>query len=215
MERLLGTLNLDNTWACGLENGLYSQKECVGGDQKICNEMNEIYQNTDGKDISFLEKNCCDVCKLFGSPLNSSRIYIDDAFLVNPEDFLLTKRDGVGIHRDSGTSVDQVKFNYDVANPELCYKIMIECENTTQKDLQILCLGLSEWKNFGIRIGGKTSRGLGHAEVKEGNNIKIWTIDMSDSKQRNEYLLKGKMKQQEDVGKFIEKYVTELLPKEN
>ena len=222
VEKLLGALssNVEEStksdepkmlWGCGLENGLYQkEKKCIGGGIKdtTYKEANKTYQDSNGKDLSFMKDKCCNVCQLFGSPLNAARIYIDDSYLQNKDEFALSQRNGVGIHRDSGASVDQVKYDYDVANPNLIYKILIEAEQVTQEDMEILSLGLSDWQHAGIRIGGKTSRGLGHAEVK---NIDIFTLDMKNKDQRKAYLLEGRMTKQENVEKFFDTYLDELL----
>lgn len=212
VERLVSALRMEKIWACGLQNGLYSTKPCIGGgvakENKTYHEANKQYQESNGDDISLIEQNCCSVCQLFGSPLTAGRLYIDDAFLNNAEDFVLSKRDGVGINRDSGTSMDSVKYDYDVANTGLKYAISMEAQEVTEQEMGLIALGILEWKHAGIRIGGKTTRGLGHAVIED---ISVSHIDLSRVDERKAYLLKGEMKRENNVDEFFQEKIDKII----
>ena len=210
IEGLVAALDLENLWACGLQNGLYHKtKNCIGGDIKgdTYQQANKEYQDSNGQNTSLIEKHRCSVCDLFGSPLSAGRIFIDDAELLQPDDFVLSRRDGVGLSRDSGIAMDGVKYDYDVANPGLFYKLVIEAENVTEQDLVLISLGILEWKHAGIRIGGKTTRGLGHAQIED---IKVLTVDMRDKEQRKSYILKGEMQEQDPLN-FFQQWVNKCM----
>lgn len=210
IEKLLGMMRLDSLWTCGLQNGLYGDKKCIGGGLKdeTYKNANKQYQDSDGVKTDLITQNCCSVCSLFGSPLTAGRIYLEDARLKNPDDFVLTKRDGVGIDRDSGTAVPNVKYGYDVANSGLCYAVVIESEQVDDDDSAILGLGLLEWLHAGVRIGGKTSRGLGHAVVED---IAIHTVDIGDAEQRKAYILRGEMHTIGDPKQFLQDRVNRII----
>ena len=72
-------------------------------------------------------------------------------------------RDGVAIDRDSEKAKDRLKYDFEVVPTSAAFDLEIVLENATKQDLQLLCVGLSEFVHgFGV-IGGKRSRGLGVA----------------------------------------------------
>ena len=132
---------------------------------------------------NWIDNNTCDVCKLFGSPIQAGRLSISDGAL---EDWasIVQIRDGVVIDRDSQTAVDGLKYDYEVVPASSQFKICIELENPIAPDLALLGAALFQW-HAGSSIGGFTSRGLGRFHLKD---IKLLGVDMADSKQREKYL---------------------------
>mgnify|MGYP006294246093 CR=1 FL=1 len=212
IEKIIGALQAEEPWACGLQNGLYNKnKKCVNGEtdnKGIFKKANEEYQSSNGDNTALIYENLCSVCEIFGSQLSSSKVFIDDAHLRNTDDFVLSKRDGVGIDRDAGVSVDGVKYDYETANPGLEYEINIEAENVTTKQLGVLSVGILEWQHSGIRIGGKTSRGIGHASIEE---IAVDTVDLNNIEQRKNYLIEGKKHRVKNAEKFLQDHVDNLI----
>ncbi len=108
----------------------------------------------------------CDTCLLFGSPYAAARLNVNDLYMP-PEEWsgVLQIRDGVAIDRDTEKAKDRLKYDFEVVPASATFDLEIVLENTTKKNVQLMCVGLSEFVHgFGV-IGGKRSRGLGVAEL--------------------------------------------------
>ncbi len=173
--------------ACMLDTKL-SEVSCVS-DENYRKSVLDDFQNLDNEraKLDWLKSHTCDVCQLFGSPVQASRIFFTDGKLKAESGFQV--RDGVVIDRDSGTARDGFKFDYEVAARDTAFELTIETENPTTKDLALIAAGIAEWRQ-GVRIGGFTSRGLGHATLKTDE---IKEVDFSVTEKLQAYLLERKM----------------------
>lgn len=110
----------------------------------------------------------CDTCLLFGSPYAAARLNVNDLYMPQEEwSGVLQIRDGVAIDRDTEKARDRLKYDFEVVPASATFDLQIVLENATKKDLQLICVGLSEFVHgFGV-IGGKRSRGLGVAELQK------------------------------------------------
>lgn len=133
--------------------------------------------------LQWIEKNTCDVCKLFGSPLRASRLRISDGAL-KAWASVLQVRDGVVIDRDSQTAVDRLKYDYEVIPVGSRFEIQIDLENPTESDLALLGTAVFEW-HAGSSIGGFTSRGLGRFRLE---NIQLADVNLDNPVQRVKFL---------------------------
>lgn len=133
--------------------------------------------------LQWIKDNTCDVCKLFGSPVQAGRLWVSDGML-KEWDSVVQVRDGVVIDRDSQTAVHGLKYDYEVIPPSSCFELCIDLENPTEQNMALLGVALFEW-SAGSSIGGFTSRGLGRFHLKD---IKLASADMSDPKQRVKFL---------------------------
>jgi CRISPR-associated RAMP protein (TIGR02581 family) len=116
-------------------------------------------------------ENLCDTCRLFGSPFAASHINVSDLYISNKDwGGIIQIRDGVAIDRDSEKAKDGLKYDFEVVPASASFDLTITLENASERDLQLLCVGLSEFVNgFGV-IGGKRSRGLGVCKL---NNLHV------------------------------------------
>ena len=133
--------------------------------------------------LQWIEENTCDVCKLFGSPMQASRLCISDGLLKEWAS-IVQVRDGVVIDRDSQTAVNGLKYDYEVVPPGSRFEICIDLENPTDQDAALLGTALFEWHS-GSSIGGFTSRGLGRFRLED---IQLAGVDMADSEHRVKFL---------------------------
>jgi CRISPR-associated RAMP protein (TIGR02581 family) len=184
-ERLAGHLGLT---ACLLDSELSGQN-CVG-DQRYFQMVNEDFksQKSERNKLDWLCANTCDICKLFGSPLQASRIFFSDGQLVAWSGRYQV-RDGVVIDRDSGTARTRLKYDYEVASRGTSFELSIDIENPEDKELGIVAAVVSEWQS-GFRIGGFTSRGLGKGSLL---NLKTEMLDYSNNSELRDYLLNRRM----------------------
>jgi CRISPR-associated RAMP protein (TIGR02581 family) len=125
----------------------------------------------------------CHTCKLFGSPYAASRIAISDLYLAKDEQRpseddwsgVIQVRDGVAIDRDSGTAVDERKYDFEVVPAETAFHLKITLENATREDLQLLSIGLQEFMSGFSSIGGRRSRGMGVCIL---DKLTIYQLDL-------------------------------------
>lgn len=113
----------------------------------------------------------CDTCRLFGSQEMASKIYIQDLKVIG--DYKVSVRDGVGIDRDTGTAADRVKYNFEVVEPGARFELCMTFENIEERYEPIINLLVNALKNGNIKIGGKTSRGLGAVKLVDWEIYKI------------------------------------------
>ncbi len=165
----------------------------------------------------------CDTCLLFGSPFAAARLNVNDLYMPKEEwSGVLQIRDGVAIDRDSEKARDRLKYDFEVVPATAAFDLEIVLENATKKDLQLLCVGLSEFAHgFGV-IGGKRSRGLGVAEL---TNVQVSAlellyegvkeIEVSDaerkSRLRNYLVNKEFSRVFTDGSKFLEEYINSIF----
>lgn len=203
--------------SCGLMEG----QGCVGAQGKEQDAFNKLRREASWSDAQFLaelEKNLCATCQLFGSPYAASRILFSD--LLPPEDDMsadkmIQVRDGVAIDRDSEKAVDKLKYDYETVAPAQTFVMEILLEDPTDRDLQLTCLGLSEFlSGFGY-IGGHRSRGLGNCQLTA---LQIYKLDLTQpdkAEQLKKYLLGKtpveKMTRVIDPQIFIDEQITALL----
>ena len=133
--------------------------------------------------LQWIEENTCDVCKLFGSPMQASRLWISDGMLTEWAS-VVQVRDGVVIDRDSQTAVNGLKYDYEVVPSDSQFELCIDLENPTDQDMALLGVALFEW-HAGSSIGGFTSRGLGRFHLE---SIRLAGVDLTDANQRVKFL---------------------------
>jgi CRISPR-associated RAMP protein (TIGR02581 family) len=165
-------------------------------------------------------KNLCDTCKLFGSPFAASHININDLYITDKGwDGMVQIRDGVAIDRDSEKAKDRLKYDYEVVPASASFNLEITLENASQRDLQLVCVGLSEFVHGFGTIGGKRSRGLGVCTLEKlhVSELKLIGPDIDRqerSRRLRDYLLKRTFSR-EYTGKegqdFLEKQIDSIF----
>lgn len=130
-------------------------------------------------------KGPCDTCLLFGSPFAAARLNVDDLYMP-PEEWsgVIQTRDGVAIDRDSEKAKDRFKYDFEVVPASAAFNLRIVLENATLQDLQLICVGLSEFVHgFGV-IGGKRSRGLG---VSRLDALQVFALELEGDDRAKRY----------------------------
>jgi CRISPR-associated RAMP protein (TIGR02581 family) len=165
----------------------------------------------------------CDTCLLFGSPFTAARLNVNDLYMPKEEwSGVLQIRDGVAIDRDSEKARDRLKYDFEVVPASAMFDLEIVLENATKRDVQLLCVGLSEFVHgFGV-IGGKRSRGLGVAELTklqvsalelfhEGVEEKE-VIEEERKRRLRNYLIGKEFSRVFDNGsEFLEEYISSIF----
>jgi CRISPR-associated RAMP protein (TIGR02581 family) len=174
----------------------------------------------------------CDTCRLFGSPYAAARVDINDLYISSQEwGDVIQIRDGVAIDRDTEKAKDRLKYDFEVVPASAAFGLRIVLENATRKDLQLTCVGLSEFVHgFGV-IGGKRSRGLGVCRLenlqvkvlelkppwlqeeppKEGRPVKDLSAEERLRRLKN-YLLHKQFSDEIDGKNFLKKHIETIFP---
>lgn len=167
-------------------------------------------------------RDLCDTCLLFGSPFTAARVSISDLYMPDEEwSGMVQVRDGVAIDRDTEKARDRLKYDFEVVPASASFNLEIVLENATKRDIQLLCVGLSEFMHgFGV-VGGKRSRGLGIAQL-EGLHVFMLELfeegaqqnEVSDEQRRQrmrDYLLRKAYSNQVDGPEFLEAYIEDMF----
>lgn len=158
----------------------------------------------------------CDTCRLFGSPFAAAHLNVNDLYM--PKDVwngIIQTRDGVAIDRDSEKAKDRLKYDFEVVPASATFDLEIVLENASQKDLQLICVGLSEFVHgFGV-LGGKRSRGLGVCSLE---GIKVFALELDEDgldeakrRQRLRDYLVHKRFSSEDGVDFLAKHIDKIF----
>jgi CRISPR-associated RAMP protein (TIGR02581 family) len=99
---------------------------------------------------------------LFGSPWLAGKLQIRDLTVQDGNWFgQYQERDGVAIDRDTETAADKRKYEFQVVPAGTIFDFKAVAENITEAELGLLMLGLTQFENEMIPLGGGRSRGLG------------------------------------------------------
>lgn len=218
--------NLPGLWTCALielsEDGL--REEHRQGN-KICStvrqgEITQERRERPGEAAKILKRaidDLCSTCRLFGSPFSAARLNVNDLYMPK-EDWsgVIQTRDGVAIDRDSEKAKDRLKYDFEVVPASATFDLEIVLENATEQDLQMICVGLSEFVHgFGV-IGGKRSRGLG---VSRLDDLKVFALELfgddMDTAKRNkrlrDYLIAGQFSDEVHGPDFLAKHIDSIF----
>jgi CRISPR-associated RAMP protein (TIGR02581 family) len=158
-----------------------ASKEMLSNDKKVS-------ANADARLTQNLIKETDRVSLLFGSPWIAGKLQIQDLHVL-PDIWFgqYQERDGVSIERDTETAADGRKYDFQVvpAGTQFSFKAIVE--NASPAELGLLMIGLTQFENEMIPLGGGTSRGLG--VVKLELDGLIW-VNPSNSQELLDYLQK-------------------------
>lgn len=185
--------------------------------QGALSRLRREYPRWDREIVADATKHLCSTCRLFGSPFAAARLNVADLYM-SPEEWLGTvqTRDGVGIDRDSEKARDGLKYDFEVVPASATFELEILLENATQQDIQLLCVGLSEFVHGFGAIGGKRSRGLGIARLE---NLRVWELDLAgaDRAERDrrlaQFLIFKRFSREELPGEeFLQAQIASIFP---
>lgn len=167
------------------------------------------------KQLEKERENLCHTCQLFGSQYTAARVNINDLYVVEEAwSGIIQIRDGVAIDRDSEKAKDRLKYDFEVVPAQAVFDLAITLENATPQDLQLICVGLSEFAHGFGTIGGKRSRGLGACRL---NNLKVSSLELEDvdTNVRNQrlknFLLKREFPVTEEGSVFLDRHIQRIF----
>jgi CRISPR-associated RAMP protein (TIGR02581 family) len=129
---------------------------------------NAILQETDAASL------------VFGSPWIASKFQVRDLNVDSKFWFgQYQERDGVSINRDTETAEDRRLYNFQVVPGNTPFHFHAVVENAEDWELGLLMIGLNQFENEQIPLGGGKSRGLGVVKL----DIKdVWWVDYPEER---------------------------------
>lgn len=109
----------------------------------------------------------CWTCSLFGAPWLASKVLIRDLTVDRStwfDRYLI--RDGVAIDRDTETAADGMKYDFEAVPPGTEFSFELVIENASTAELGLALLGLREFEEGLVLLGGAASRGLGRIHLE-------------------------------------------------
>lgn len=132
---------------------------------KAIKQVAEAIKNDHDRDIRITNqlKGITDKASfLFGSPWLAGKLQIRDLTVQDGNWFgQYQERDGVAIDRDTETAADKRKYDFQVVPAGTIFDFKAAAENLEEAELGLLMLGLTQFENEIIPLGGGRSRGLG------------------------------------------------------
>lgn len=157
----------------------------------------------------------CSTCRLFGSPFAAALINVNDLYMPDAEKSdIIQIRDGVAIDRDSEKAKDRLKFDFEVVPSTSAFQLTITLENADAQDVQLVCVGLSEFVHGYGAIGGLRSRGLGACTLE---NLEVSALELTgvDETERNSrlrtYLLNGVFPVKVPGEQFLNEHIEKII----
>lgn len=175
-----------------LNTGIFENyKACdILGDSCISDKSMKEYKDNIKDEKLLAEKiyeNQCDVCKLFGGKHFASKLNIYDASIC--EDKVYTQiRDGIAIDRDTLIHYNNAKFTFETVSEGSKFKFEMTIDNLCDNQKLVVKLILKLLEDGDIRVGGKTSVGMGKIRLI---NKKVYYIDADDKEKMKDYFLNG------------------------
>ncbi|HVB24687.1 MAG TPA: CRISPR-associated RAMP protein Csx7 [Ktedonobacteraceae bacterium] len=188
-----GLIELDREELDEIEKKLKAKEQ---PDKRVCSTQLQRYfankrrDNPGQRDAIVREEleMLCNTCQLFGSPFAASHININDLYMPKDEQSdVIERRDGVAIDRDSEKAKDRLKYDFEIVPSTTAFQLEITLENASEEDLQLVCVGLSEFVHGFGGIGGLRSRGLGACKL-ENLNVSALELTGINETQRKERL---------------------------
>lgn len=157
----------------------------------------------------------CSTCRLFGSPFAAALINVNDLYMPNDEKSdIIQIRDGVAIDRDSEKAKDRLKYDFEVVPSMSVFQLAITLENASEQDVQLTCVGLSEFVHGFGAIGGLRSRGLGACTLE---NLEVSALELTgiDETERNRrlrtFLLNGEFPNKVPGEQFLNEHIEKIF----
>lgn len=158
--------------------------------------------------LNLLVEYLCDTCKTFGSVHLASAVHFHDLPVIEPWAETTQIRDGVGIDRDTERAVEQIKFDYEIVPAQTTFAFSMTLENPTERDLGLIALGLQEFVQGMIPLGGIRSRGLGRCRLVD---VQTAAVDFTQPRDLGAYLQRG-WPEAGPSNDFITRHIAALLP---
>lgn len=157
--------------------------------------------------IEVLDRWLCDTCKVFGAPYLTAAAQFVDLPVQEPWHDLIQVRDGVGIDRDSERARERIKYDFEAVPPGTEFHFRLTVDNPSRRDLGLVAIGLQEFVNGMVSLGGIRSRGLGRCHL---DNLQVSVVNFANVSELIDYLT-NPTPAYHDAGPLLSSAITRLL----
>ncbi len=171
----------------------------------------EDFGQREERQLEILNKKLCRACLTWGSQFLAGRVRVPDLRLTATDKSALVTteiRDGVGIHRDTGTAANAIKFDLEVlpAGARFGFELIAEPE----AERAVVALAVGELLQGTLPLGGRVTRGLGDVQLKD---FVIREVNLANPDELVAYLARGKQKSYsgKDAETRLDQILTELV----
>lgn len=182
--------------------------------QEVKNALSDLERSdlanekvTDETLLALLDRWLCDTCKVFGSAHLAATACFSDLPVQEPWYDLIQVRDGVGIDRDSERARERIKYDYEAVPPGTAFSFHLTVENPGPHDLGLVAIGLQEFVQGMVPLGGIRSRGLGRCHLE---GLQVESVDFTDGLALRDYLT-GRRPEPRDAEPFLAETINRLL----
>jgi CRISPR-associated RAMP protein (TIGR02581 family) len=167
LEKLLR--GLDETLACpstSRSEGLNRLPGCLTKDD-VDSLKHDVQYRYDAAALSHeLICRSCWTCSVLGAPWLASKVLVRDLTVIPVTWFdHYQVRDGVAIDRDTETAAEGLKYDFEAVPAGTEFRFEMVVENASDPELGLVLLGLREFSEGYVPLGGAASRGLGDVRL--------------------------------------------------
>lgn len=141
-------------------------------------EIKENSKLSDEQKAELLYNKECDVCRLFGGNSFGAKITVYDGKLIDKKAYTQI-RDGIAVDRDTLTAADKKKYIFETVSTDTKFSFEMTIDNLEDKHKDIIRLLLSYLESGDMKVGGRTSSGLGSVRLIDK---KVYKIDKHNLK---------------------------------
>lgn len=190
--------------------------ELVGSDKmRWLKEQKQRHENDADLTAALLKET--DLASLvFGSPWAAGKFQVRD-LTVLPDAWFgqYQERDGVSIDRDTETAAEGKLYDFQVVPAGTPFEFKAVVENAEDWELGLLMIGLHQFENEMIPLGGGRSRGLGVVKLQLDEMIWVNPSNPQDLMDYLKHLVDGQLqpyvKSPQEIETLKSQWTTELL----
>ncbi|MBW4458638.1 MAG: CRISPR-associated RAMP protein [Nodosilinea sp. WJT8-NPBG4] len=190
--------------------------ELVGPDKmRWLKEQKQLHDNDAALTAALLQET--DLASLvFGSPWAAGKFQVRDLSVLPDVWFgQYQERDGVSIDRDTETAAEGKLYDFQVVPAGTPFEFKAVVENAEDWELGLLMIGLHQFENEMIPLGGGRSRGLGVVKLQLDEMIWVKPSSPQDLMNYLKHLVDGQLqpyvKSSPEIETLKNKWTTELL----
>jgi CRISPR-associated RAMP protein (TIGR02581 family) len=190
--------------------------ELVGPDKmRWLKEQKQLHENDAALTAALLKET--DLASLvFGSPWAAGKFQVRDLTVLTDAWFgQYQERDGVSIDRDTETAAEGKLYDFQVVPAGTPFEFKAVVENAEDWELGLLMIGLHQFENEMIPLGGGRSRGLGVVKLQLDEMIWVKPSNPQDLMDYLKHLVDGQLqpyvKSSTEIETLKSQWTTELL----
>lgn len=155
-----------------VEDSKKDLKPCFITDDNPCIKKEDLEQYDhfdDAKErkMTHILKQACPVCRIFGGAYMGSKLKIKDMRVKQEEwhEAFLRIRDGIIIDRESRTTKDKGKYDFETVSPDVAFDMEIIGDNLEEHEKGLLFIAFDLISQGYGSLGGNVSRGTGRIKI--------------------------------------------------